>query len=284
MNRCTVIVEPGTTWQRDLGRAFGLIDAAAEAGADGIKFQYCSDPERLARRRNAGDYLTSYYDLKFNPAYHQQLADRCKMRGIMYACTVYIPEDVPVVTPFTSYFKVASFEAGADDLLAAYIDAMRDNDKKLIVSLGLGVDTADVIRQLYHTGDPNDPDPFLNERIVFLHCVSAYPTPIDELNLACLRTVDGLSDHTASNDPDSLNVGALAVASGATWVERHVCLDDTPANHPDRVVALLPWQLIKYVRRIRVAERARGDVNVEGPAPSEMSMLRYRVQMEEEER
>ena len=272
VDHCTVIAEPGTTWRRDLGRALGLIDAVAEAGADGIKFQWCSDPERLARRRNAGDYLTSYYDLKWNEAWHAQLADRCKARGIAYACTVYIPEDVAVIAPFTSHFKCAAFETGAKDLLAAYVNAMHDNEKKFVMSLGLGADAADVPTMLYTT--------FVDGRIVFLHCVSAYPTPLDELNLACLQTLDGLSDHTAAVDPDSLSVGALAVASGARWIERHICLYDTPANHPDRAVSLLPWQLVEYVARIRVAERARGDVNATGPAPSEAGMLRYRARPE----
>lgn len=279
--RTTIVAEIGTTWRRDLGRALGLIDACAECGVDVVKAQYVSDPERLARRRDAGEYLTSYYDLKWNEAWHAQFAERCRSRGVQYACTVYLPEDVDVVAPFTSHFKVAAFEAGADDLLVAYVNAMRGNEKKLVVSLGLGTNAEDATMRLYtRTGNPNDDDPFVDERIVFLRCVSAYPTPIDDLHLAQLATLDGLSDHTAAADPDSLSVGALAVAAGARWVERHVCLDDTPANHPDRVVSLLPWQLVDYVARVRVAERARGDANATGPAPSEVSMLRYRARPE----
>lgn len=269
MNRCTVIAEPGTTWRRDIGRALGLIDAVAAAGADGIKFQYCSDPERLARRRDAGDYLTSYYDLKFNESWHAQLADRCQSRGISYACTVYLPEDVDVIARFVTHFKIAAFEVGAEDVLRAVGAAA--GTMPVVISLGMGARLADVTQH----------DAIANP--VFLHCVSAYPAPFDELNLDRIREdLDGFSDHTSANDPDALNVGALAVMVGARWIERHVMLPETPTIHPDWIVSFTPEQFAEYVRRIRVAERARGDGST-GSTPAETPMLRYRARTEPED-
>jgi sialic acid synthase SpsE len=113
----------------------------------------------------------------------------------------------------------------------------------------------------------------------FLHCVSAYPTPVEQLNLAVLRETDdhcaiwsGLSDHTTHP-----LVGALAVAAGARIIEAHLKLDDTDPQNPDAPHARTPTAFADYVRNIRFAKAVMGD-GVKRVMPSEAAMLPYRVQ------
>ena len=117
--------------------------------------------------------------------------------------------------------------------------------------------------------------------LVLFHCVSAYPAPIEEINLRVVRrltlgwyddgAIAGLSDHTLHPW-----TGALAVAVGAGMVEFHVRLNDTDPANADYRVARDPREAAEYVRNIRTAETMLGDGN-KRVMPSEEPMLRYRV-------
>ena len=268
MGRTTVVAEPGCTHEGSLDAMFALVDLVAESGADAYKGQWCSDPEELCRRRHAPEYLPHYQHLRWPAQWHEQLAKRCEAVGLAYATTCYLPHDVAVVDSFTDFYKVAAFETGAADLLMAIASLQAGNEKRVVISLGLGATIGEVMASA----------PLL--RPVWLRCVSAYPAPAEDLRLSTINEegLDGLSDHTAAGDPDSLNVGALAVAAGATRIERHVRLESCRPSNPDYAVSLGGHQFAEYVRRIRVAERAYGSLKVAGPMPSETPMLRYRAQ------
>jgi sialic acid synthase SpsE len=102
--------------------------------------------------------------------------------------------------------------------------------------------------------------------------VSAYPTPIEDANLAAIRAcnLDGFSDHTRH-----ILTGALAVAAGARILEVHFCLPDTRDDNPDRVVSHEPEALAEYVRLTRLAAVALGD-GVKKIQPSERENARFR--------
>ncbi len=249
-----------------------LIALAADCGATGIKFQWCSDPEMLARRRDAADMLPYYQWLKFPLDWLADLRARATQRGLTFGCTAYLPRDVAAVDPYIDFYKIAAFEATAADLIAANVAQMRGNEKPLVVSLGLGAAATD-LRVLLNDAD-------ISARTLRLRCVSAYPTPIGELGLAALHPggddpIDGLSDHTAADDPDSLNVGALAVAAGARWIERHVRLAECRESNPDHAVSFSAHPFAEYVHRIVVAEQAT--VRRTGAAPSEQPMERHKA-------
>jgi sialic acid synthase SpsE len=185
---------------------------------------------------------------------------------LRYATTVYLPEDVAAVDPFVSLYKVAAFEAGADDLLAAYWDVMSRNDKQLFISVSMG-----------RAWDPSAAvPPEFAARVGALRCVSAYPTPADQLQLSTIRAQGfvGLSDHTA---PEMTDTGALAVAAGATVVERHVRLESCRQTNPDFAVAMGAHQFSDYVARIRRAEAAMGEPEATEAQPSEVPMMPFRA-------
>lgn len=273
----SIVAESGCTHEGDLGKLFALAEMCADAGVDGFKTQWCSDPEELCRRRNAAEYLPAYQWLRFPLSWHEQIAERCHALGLSYSSTAYLPQDVAAIDPYIDWYKIAAFETGAIDLVEAVVQRMRSNDKPLIMSLGLGADVPSAV-----VGDDDDDDEIVM-RTKFLRCVSAYPTPIAELNLALIAAndpIDGLSDHTAASDRDSLLVGAFAVAAGATWIERHVRLESCSPSNPDYTVSLSAHQLTEYVRLVRLAESALGSSKATGPMPSETPMLKHVVRVD----
>jgi sialic acid synthase SpsE len=147
-----------------------------------------------------------------------------------------------------SLFKIASFEANDPILLDAH--AAQPVAKQVIVSMGMGARQS-LIKQHLRLHD-----------VRYLHCVSAYPTPVEDLHLAQIGALgrDGFSDHSA---PEQTWTGGLAVAAGATIIERHLRADDTPSCNPD-------------FGHIRFAEQCLGTVDVHAN-PSEAPMRPYRV-------
>lgn len=281
MGKTFVICEGGSCHDGDLQKAIRLVHAAADCGGDAIKFQWVSSPERLAERRNAGEYVKHYKLISFPRGWFDVLraeADRC---GVEFMTTTYLIEDIPIVAPYVSRFKVASFEA--DD--ETFVRAHQGYDKQVIVSYSGGT------RQQFAFGN----------QYKSLLCVSAYPCPIDALNLIRLRQqyrsigdvmvgqtgfpFDGLSDHTTST-----LTGALAVAAGATIIEKHFRLHDTDPANADYAHSLVAVShrancqnndkdeadFEDYVSNIRLAEQAMGDGRA-GPMPCEEAMMKFKV-------
>ena len=244
-----VIAEIGSTHGGSLETAKALAQFAAYAGADACKFQFWSSATRLAERRHMAD--ASVYERYRMPAdWLPILAQACDDLGIEFMCTAYLPEDIAAVAPFVQRFKVSSFEAQDD----AFVDAHLVYGKPVIVSLGMSVDP-----------------PLVWRKFKYLHCVSGYPTPDDQANIARVRALHGYSDHTTS-----LLSGALATACGAEIIEKHLKLWDTPSTNPDAPHALTPVDLQYYIAKIREAEALLGDGR-EAIMPCEADNVRYKV-------
>lgn len=238
-----MIAEAGSCHDGDLSFAIELVLLAAEAGADAVKFQYWSSGKALASRRRAEAYTTVYERYAMPATWLPRLSGVAGLRGLEYMTTAYLPEDIAVVAPHVTRFKIASFEARDRE----FIDAHRAYNKPCVISLGM-LSTADVL------GIPFAPHD------IALQCVSSYPCPSDEAALGAIAYLDGLlpcavgySDHTRR-----LSTGALAVAAGARAVEVHFRLRRTAPDNPDAAVALTPRELKRYITWIRHAERVLG--------------------------
>jgi sialic acid synthase SpsE len=248
-----IIAEPGSTHDGQLSNMLRLIDVAAECGADVFKSQWTSNAQTMCDRRHAPEYLESYLKLQYPIEWHSELGEHAAARGLQYACTAYIPGDPALLAPFVDYLKVSSFEAGDDDLIEESIATRVE----VIVSHGMGGIADDL-------------------RVTNLYCVSAYPAPVESLNLGRMRDIggrvfDGFSDH--SHD---VRVGAWAVAAGASILETHFRLDDCDPSNKDYAVAFTPAEFKTYVQNVRDCEAAMGD-GVKRIMPAEEPMLRYRV-------
>ena len=187
-----VIAEAGACGDGDLGKMRQQIAECAEAGAEAVKFQWTSNATAMASRRGAA--LKDGYDLlyrrylQWDPAWHEVLRADCDSREVDYMCTVYLPMDVEVIAPYVDHFKVSSFEA-VDWVIHGPIEQLcRQSDQKcMFISTGM-CDSEDVELLRFESA------PYA----ALLHCVSAYPAPLESLGLSNIRhfDLDGFSDHS----------------------------------------------------------------------------------------
>lgn len=250
-----IIAEPGSTAEGDRAIFLALIHLAKSLGCDVFKNQWVSNPGRLCERRRALAYREAYEKIAYDLDLHADLASEVHANGLAYGCSVYLPEDVDRIAPYCDYLKCASFESFDAEMLEAF----HPYQQRTIVSLGMASDGAGVD---------------LSEFVGRLHCISSYPAPAEQMNLAAIRrrNLNGLSDH--SKHPWT---GALGLAAGATrFIEFHVRLDDTDPANPDYAVARDPREAAEYVANIRQAERVMGD-GLAVSQPCEAPMERYRV-------
>jgi len=256
MAPCFVIAEAGSNHNGSLDRAREMIDVAAEAGADGVKFQ-CFKAEKLyTRTAGTSDYLNdgrSIYDIiramELPEKWVPDLASHCQSRGVEFLCSPFDEEAVDYLTPYVPAFKIASYEMTH----APLVRYAANTKKPLIVSTGtasLG-EVRQAVGWMRRAGNP---------QIILLQCTASYPAPLESLNLRALQTMrealnvwTGLSDHSL----DPILAPAAAVSLGARVVEKHFTLD----NHmdgPDHKFAVEPSGLGAMIRAIRDTEKALG--------------------------
>lgn len=257
---CFIIAEPGSNHNGSLETALELIDAAADANADAVKFQTFRAEEHYSRKTPQFSYLkgltpnVSTFDLiKKNEMprdWHAPLKARTQAKGLIFLST---PSDRSAVDDLVDRhgmpaIKIASFEAV--DL--PFIEYCAKKRKPMIISTGmcnLG-DTEDIMKTLEKTG---------NKEVALLHCVSLYPTQPQQVNLRSMQTLAaafdvpvGLSDHTTGID-----IPIAAVALGACVIEKHYTLDKR-SKGPDHPFALEPHELKSMIQGIRNTEAALG--------------------------
>lgn len=260
--RTFVIADPGNTAGGDLSVMLDLIYHAASVDVDAIKFQWVSDALYLSKRRNAQGYLSAYQQIAFPQDWLSKLRDACLRYGIEFMCTAYLESDLSVLAPLVQRWKISSFEATDMAFFAEHLPYQ----KPIIVSTGM-MSPAEVLWYVKHREDD-----LPSLRII--HCVSAYPAPLSEMNLGAIRrySLDGFSDHSRS-----LDTGALAVAAGATIIETHFRLDEADPNGEDFAHSFTPKELAVYVANIRRAEEMMG-TGFKQCQPSEEPMRRFRVE------
>lgn len=260
-----IIAELGACADGKLERMLEGVKVAADRGVNALKLQWVSDPHMMTKRRGRAevdgyDEIYARY-LSWPASWHEAVYIACRAHGIDYMCSCYLKEDISVVALYVSRFKIASFEAGDSEFLWAH----KDYKKPVVISVGM----TDVI--------PEAVADFARSWVdtQILHCVSAYPAPIESLNLSVIDPLvyDGFSDHS---DPALTWTGALAVAAGAKIVEAHLRLDSTDPKNPDYSHAMTALQFDAYVKHIRFSERCMGD-GVKRIQDAERIMMPYRV-------
>jgi sialic acid synthase SpsE len=241
-----VIAELGSTWlfsrkdQENLMRGSKLIRLASEAGANAVKVQWVSDPVAMAKRRKVP--AGTYRHLAWPLGWHEQFAYQASVMGLQYISTVFLPDDVALLAPWVNRYKLASLEFRSPSLW----EALQRQDKPVIYSTGCCA-----AKDIQYNGR-------LADRL--LMCTASYPCKPEEMNLAAMKiygfanSYDGLSDHSGN-----VLTGAFAVMRGATMIEAHIRLDETPTSNPDYKHSLTTAQFTEYVANIRLAEAMLGD-------------------------
>ena len=271
--RTLIIAEAGVNHNGDMALAHELVDAAAEAGADLVKFQTFSAEALVAKDAPKADYqkrLTAGDEnqfgmlkrLELSPADHLALMDRCRERGIGFFSTGFDLASLVFLEGlgFTRH-KVPSGEITN----YPYLRKMGSFGKEVLLSTGMAnlgeIEAA--LQVLEESGTPR-------EKIIVLHCTTEYPTPMGEVNLRAMRAIGeafgvrvGYSDHTTG-----IEISIAAVAMGATVIEKHFTLDRKLPG-PDHQASLEPRELKEMVRAIRNVEVALGD-GIKRPTPAEL--------------
>jgi sialic acid synthase SpsE len=249
-----VVAEIGNNHEGDLGVASELVDLAAEAGADAVKFQTFrteqfvsrDDPERFARLER----------FELSPDGFAALADRARSRGLIFISTPLDLESAGVLEPLVDAFKIAS----GDNSFWPLIERVASTSKPLIVSTGLsGVE--EVARLVAFVAGARERHGLQGE-LAILHCVSSYPVAPAEAQLRAIEVLRerfadctvGYSDHT-----EGIAAGPLAVALGARIVEKHFTLDRNFSDFRDHRLSVDPAGMRELVSRIRAAETLLGE-------------------------
>lgn len=278
---CCVMAEVGSTHCGDPKKMAWLVRECAKAGADVVKFQWLGSATRLAQRRRAPEYEDAYKLIEFDPTLLAEIQRWCVSAGVTFGCSVYLEKDVERVAEHVDVLKVSSFEAGDLDFVSCAVFAAKTRDIPVVISLGgrsqeqaiaIYNDLARRFAQFTW---------YWPSKVKFLHCVSAYPCEIDDLNLHILREATvrdqqlyaGLSDHTRS-----VHTGGWAVAAGASILEKHVRHSRTPDTNADYRVSLSMKDFARYVQMAKWAARAMGKSGKERTvAESEEPYVRYQV-------
>jgi sialic acid synthase SpsE len=272
-----VIAEAGSNHNRELETAFRLIEVAAEAGADAVKFQTYTAEGLYSTKTPKMSYLDedglleegqSVWDLikaiEMPWEWHEDLARKAAKVGIHFLSTPFEEAAVDVLEQVGApAYKVASFEVNHLPLL----ELCAKTGKPLLISTGMA-SLGDIERALDTVNAAGA------DQILLMHCAINYPPRFEDLNLSAIRTMArafdvpvGWSDHTMGHTAD-----VVAVTLGACAVEKHFTLDRNQEG-PDHPFAVEPGELAAMVEAIREAEASFGS-SVKRVTDAEAEMYR----------
>jgi N-acetylneuraminate synthase len=271
MNTPFIVAEIGGNHRGNPEWARRLVDAAADAGADAVKFQ-CFMPEQMVPSCSwisegpwAGqDALTLYRDIWTPRPWFEQLFARARRRGLVPFASVFHKDDVDFLeTIGCQIYKIASFELTDTNL----IEHAARTGKPMIISTGMAT-AFEITDAVVHAA--------LAEHLTLLKCTSAYPAPIQSMNLSAMVEMRslwdcdvGLSDHTLGSMS-----AVVATALGADVIEKHLILDRAHGG-PDAAFSVEPAEFAAMVKACREAKLALGEIRY-GPTPAEASSMQFR--------
>lgn len=266
---CFLVAEIGSNHDQDFDKALRLIDAAADAGVDAVKFQTFRASQHYSRRTPGFSYLGGQdtfaliESLELDRSWQGRLLQHANERGVEFFSS---PCDVEALAELDALgvptHKLASFDLPDVGLVAA----MARTGKPIVLSTGMAtwMDIQLALAAMAAEG---------NDQAILLQCTSLYPAPPALANLramasmrAAFGTLVGYSDHTMGD-----TVCIASVALGACFIEKHFTLDRSDAG-PDHSFAMEPDELAVMVHRIREVEAAQGDGRKAGPRPEEAEM------------
>ena len=267
-----IIAEAGVNHNGDLSLAKKLIDAAADAGADLVKFQTFSADRLVTQQAKKADYQSvttghteSHHQmltrLELGANMHHELIAHCALRNIEFFSTGFDIESIDfLISLGINHFKIPSGEITN----LPYLRHIGQFSKSVILSTGMSTlsDIEAAIDVLEQAGTARS-------HITVLHCTTEYPTPMAEVNLRAMQSIQasfgvavGYSDHTAG-----IEVAIASAVLGATVIEKHFTLNRKLPG-PDHKASLDPDELKAMVSAIRNIEIALGD-GIKRLTPSE---------------
>lgn len=270
-NHVFIIAEAGVNHNGDINLAKRLIEEAAKAGADAVKFQTFKASKLVTKDAKMAVYqeqntgvIESQYDmlkkLELDYEDYPELIKHCEENNIQFMSSPFDIESLEFLSQYNlAYMKIGSGEITNIPLLRA----VAKSSKRVILSTGMS-NIGDIERALLTLSEED-----LDE-IILLHCNTEYPTPYEDVNLNVMKTLErvfavrvGYSDHTIG-----IEVPIAAVALGATVIEKHFTLDKHMEG-PDHKASLESSELKQMVQSIRNIEKSIGST-VKTPTQSEI--------------
>lgn len=271
-----IIAEAGVNHDGDLDKALALVDAAAEAGADAVKFQtFRADRMLTANAAKAGyqqrttDGGESQRDmlrrLELGEDGHRVLMARCAERGVRFLSSAFDAGSLA----FLESLGVEPVKVPSGEITnLPYLRAVGALGRRVLLSTGMS--TLDEVRAALEALEAAGT---AREKVVVLQCNTEYPTPLEHANVLAMRTMAealgvraGYSDHTVG-----VEAAVAAAALGAVVIEKHFTLDKAAAG-PDHAASADPDELALLVRMVRRVELALGH-GEKTPSPSETANL-----------
>jgi len=267
-----IIAEAGVNHNGSVDLAKKLIDVASISGADAVKFQTFKAENLVAKNTQKADYQKQITDakesqfdmikkLELDVEAHQELIAYCQEKDIMFLSTPFDHESIDLLSDLgLKIFKIASGEITN----LPYLRHIGSLSKRVILSSGMSNlgEVGDALDVLINAGTSKD-------NITVLHANTMYPTPMEDVNLNAMLTIQkklginvGYSDHTLG-----IEVDIAATAMGASVIEKHFTLDKSMKG-PDHKASLEPQELKAMVSAIRNIEKALGS-SKKKPSPSE---------------
>ena len=271
-----IIAEAGINHNGLIENAYKLIDVAVEAGVDAVKFQTFKAKNLVTKNANKADYqkqTTNKSETQFEMINkleldidaHKKIIKYCKVKEIMFLSSPFDHDSINLLIELG--VKIIKIPSGEITNLP-YLRHIGSLSKQLILSTGMSTlqEVGDALTILIEAG-------MKKENITILHANTMYPTPMEDVNLNAMHTIQrefditvGYSDHTLG-----IEVDIAAVTMGASIIEKHFTLDKSMKG-PDHKASLEPEELKAMVVAIRNTEKALGD-GLKIPSRSEKSNM-----------
>lgn len=298
-HRTYIIAEAGVNHNGSLDMAKQLVEVAAEAGADAVKFQTFKADKLVSRSAPKAEYQIKTTDagelqhemirkLELDESAHEILIEHCRICKIEFLST---PFDLESVDLLAGRFNLTCIKIPSGEITnAPLLLRIAQTGKPVILSTGMStlgeVEDALAVLAFGYLGNSRpsieafraaycsvEGQALLQDRVRLLHCTTEYPTPLEDVNLRVMDTLKcafslpvGYSDHT-----EGIAVPIAAVALGAVVIEKHFTLDATLPG-PDHKASLEPAELRQMVHSIRNIEQALG-ISTKHPVPSELKNM-----------
>ncbi|OGQ05111.1 MAG: N-acetylneuraminate synthase [Deltaproteobacteria bacterium RIFCSPLOWO2_01_44_7] len=270
LNRPYLIAEAGVNHNGNINLAYRLIDAAKQSGADAVKFQIFKTENLLTLSAPLAEYqkkeglvsqfeMAKQLELSFDD--FKALKNYSEKVGITFLST---PDDEESLE-FLNGLGVALIKIGSGEVTnLPFLRLVAKTKKFIILSTGMSTleEVQEAVKAIFNEG---------NQQLILLHCVSAYPAPVEQIHLRAMETLKttfklpvGFSDHTLG-----ISISLAAAALGAKVIEKHLTIDKNLSG-PDHASSLNPAEMKSLAEGLAQVAMALGN-GVKKPAPCEIN-------------
>ena len=276
MKKTIIIAEAGVNHNGSINLAKKMIDIAEFSGVDYVKFQTFKTELCISKNAIKAEYQIQESKIKdetqfemvkkleLTNAAHEELIEYCKLKNVKFLSTAFDFESIDFLKNKLDFYKIPSGEITN----LPYLEKVAKLGLSVVMSTGMA--NMQEVREAFEVLLKNG---LMKEEITILHCNTEYPTPMEDVNLTAMLSIEkelgvkiGYSDHTLG-----IEVPIAAVAMGATVIEKHFTLDRNMEG-PDHKASLEPAELTAMVTAIRNIELALGD-GIKKPSKSEQKNI-----------